>query len=141
MSRRTLFLAILVLALLFAPMRTHAQTESILDFHSDISISPNGAMHVIETIRVFAARRQIRHGIYRDFPTTYFDRLGRRYVVDFRLLGATCDGTAEDTRLQPQDNGQRIYLGQQNFLLRIGKPKGIERMLKFFEELHGYYSH
>jgi uncharacterized membrane protein YgcG len=120
MSRRTLFLAILVLALLFAPMRTYAQTESILDFHSDISISPNGTMHVIETIRVFAARRQIRHGIYRDFPTTYFDRLGRRYVVDFRLLGATCDGTAEDTRLQPQDNGQRIYLGQQNFLL----PKG-----------------
>lgn len=138
MPRRLFLFAILVSALLLAPQHLCAQTESILDFHSDISLSPDGTMHVIETIRV-NTRSQIRHGIYREFPTTYFDRLGKRYVVGFQFLGATRDGAPESTRLLPQSNGQRIYLGQQNLLL----PKGehtytieylTNRQLGFFKD-------
>ena len=41
---------------------------------------------VIETIAVRAEGRNIRRGIYRDFPTTYEDRLGNRIRVSFDVL-------------------------------------------------------
>jgi len=122
MPRRLLFfLTLLFAASLCAPLHCRAQIESILDYHSDITVNPDTSLHVTETITVFANNNQIRHGIYRDFPTTYSDYLGNRYAVSFRLLGATRDGAPETTRLTDLSNGQRIYLGQQNFLLPRGQ--------------------
>jgi hypothetical protein len=46
-----------------------AQSERILDFHSDITLNAEGAFLVRESITVNAAGAQIRHGMYRDFPT------------------------------------------------------------------------
>jgi uncharacterized membrane protein YgcG len=121
MFRRLLIFLTLFGAPLCAPPRGLAQTESILDYHSDITIDPDTSLHVTETITVLANNKQIRHGIYRDFPTTYSDYLGNRYAVGFRLLGATRDGAPETTRLADLSNGQRIYLGQENFLLPAGR--------------------
>ena len=106
MSRRLLFFLMLLAASLCAPPLCLAQTESILDYHSDITVDPDTSLHVTETITVFANNNQIRHGIYRDFPTTYSDELGNRYAVGFRLLGATRDGAPETTRLTDLSNGQ-----------------------------------
>ena len=41
-----------------------------------------------ETITVVAADDEIKHGIFRDFPTSYRDRLGRVVHVDFVVLSA-----------------------------------------------------
>ena len=60
-----------LVAVLVCCWPSHAQTEQILDFHSDITLQEDSTLEVTETITVFAAGNQIRHGIYRDFPTTY----------------------------------------------------------------------
>jgi uncharacterized membrane protein YgcG len=121
MSRRVIFFGFLCLALLAASLPARAQTESIRDFHSDVTLKADGTMQVIETIRVYSTNRQIRHGIYRDFPTTYSDQLGNRYVVGFHVFAATLDGFSETFRLQPQSNGQRVYLGDPKFIVSVGE--------------------
>ena len=97
------------------------QQETILDYHSDITVDSGGGMRVAETIRFVSAGQQIRHGIYRDFPTRYTDRLGNSYVVGFTLAGAACDGSSVETRLEDQSNGKRIYLGSSSYLLPHGE--------------------
>ncbi len=71
------------LALLVLPVLAGAD-ERILDFHSDIEVRSDGVIEVTETIRVRAEGRQIRRGIYRDYPTRYLDRHRNRVVVDFK---------------------------------------------------------
>jgi hypothetical protein len=43
--------------------------ERILSYRSDIAVRADGVLDVTETIRVNAEGAEIRHGIYRDFPT------------------------------------------------------------------------
>ncbi len=109
------------LALLSFAGSARAQMEQILDYHSDIQLRDDGMMMVQETIRVVSAGQQIRHGIYRDFPTRYSDRLGNRYSVGFNLIGATCDGAPEETRIENRSNGVRIYLGSAKYYVQPGE--------------------
>jgi uncharacterized membrane protein YgcG len=96
-------------------------TEQILDFHSDVTLQPDSSLQVAETIAVFAANVQINHGIYRDFPTRYTDHFNNKYVVDFRMLGATCDSAAEQFRVEDVSNGKRIYLGDPATVVQRGR--------------------
>ena len=79
--------------LLLLPFSAKAQSESILDYHSDVQVHDDGRMEVRETIRVRSAGDRIRHGIYRDFLTRYTDRLGNRYVVGFLIGRDPAPGT------------------------------------------------
>lgn len=111
-----------VLAMLLAGICTsaQAQTERILDFHSDITIADDAAMQVTETIRVHAEGDQIRHGIYRDFPTDYRDGTGNRVHVDFEPMALTRDGSGEPFHTEQKGNGVRVYFGDANTLLESG---------------------
>lgn len=140
MSRRLLCLcgALYVVGGLCASS-AKAQEERILDYHSDIQVQDDGAMLVRETIHVQSARDQIRHGIYRDFPTRYQDRLGNRYVVGFEVLAATRDGAPEEFRVENLSNGKRVYLGRKEYFLRIGEHTysityATSRQLGFFRD-------
>src|SRR5882724_3265986 len=118
---------------------TRAQTERIRDFHSDIHLLDDGTLLVKETVTVFSTGSLIRHGIYREFPTRYKDRLGNNYVVGFRWLGATCDGHEETSRLEDYSNGERIYLGDKNSYLAHGQHTyelqySTNRQLGFFTD-------
>lgn len=109
--RHPIVLRLLCLAALaLCALDAHA-AERILDYHSDITLAADGGMLVTETIRVQADGSQIRHGIYRDFPTDYRDRERHRYQVGFEVLGATRDGAREDWHSERQSNGVRVYLG------------------------------
>ena len=115
------------------------QYERILDFDSQIEVRQDATMAVTETIRVVSNQNAIRHGIYRDFPTHYTDRLGNQYVVGFDLLGATCDGAPESTRVEDYSNGKRIYLGSSNVMLPAGEHEytityTTDRQLGFFSD-------
>ena len=93
----TWFGSLLVLACAFLLVSiAAAQTERIPFYHSDIKVQDDGTMLVREMIRVVSNGDQIRHGIYRDFPTHYTDRLGNHYVVGFKLLAATRDGARKN---------------------------------------------
>ena len=116
----------------------HAQSESIRDFHSDIRLLDDGTLLVKETITVYSNGSQIRHGIYRDFPTHYKDRLGNHYVVGFQLNGALRDGSAEISRVEDYFNGKRIYLGDRTSFVSRGEHTyeisySTNRQLGFFQ--------
>ena len=61
----------------------------------------DGSLTVRETIRVRAEGRNIRRGIYRDFPTIYPAADGRQIVVGFTFESATRDGQEEPWRTEP----------------------------------------
>jgi hypothetical protein len=111
----------LLLCASLCSISAHAQAERILDFHSDIRVREDATMQVVETIRVISTGNQIRHGIYRDFPTRYTDRLGNRYVVGLDVSAATRDGLPEEIRVEDRATGKRIYLGRPDFLVPSGE--------------------
>jgi len=97
------------------------RVERILQFDSEIWIHRDGALSVRETIEVNAARRDIRHGIYRDFPTLYNDRYGTRYTVGFAIEEITRDGKPEPYHTERRANGIRVYIGSKNVDLPPGR--------------------
>ena len=116
---RVLLLVFCLFGIAFGAIDAHA-AERILDYHSDIILAADGGMQVTETVRVQAEGAQIRHGIYRDFPTDYRDRQHHLYHVGFAVLGATRDGAPESWRTERQSNGVRVYLGDEATLVTPG---------------------
>jgi uncharacterized membrane protein YgcG len=122
------------------PQRTrNADFEQIYDFHSDITLQPDSTLVVTETIDVFAAGLQIRHGIYREFPTSYTDAFNNKYAVGFQMLGATLDGASEHFRVEDYSNGKRIYLGDPGLFVQRGRhvytlTYTTNRQLGFFKD-------
>jgi hypothetical protein len=106
---------------LLAALSVRAQSERIPDFHSDITLEDDASLQVTETITVISAGNKIRHGIFRDFPTSYTDPHNNRYVVGFQMLSATRDSVPEQFRVEDQFNGKRIYLGNPNALVAPGR--------------------
>ncbi|HLJ53089.1 MAG TPA: DUF2207 domain-containing protein, partial [Rhizomicrobium sp.] len=120
-----------VLALLFALLALPAVgqendsqagdgSERITSFDSDITVARNGTLSVTETIAVYANGEQIRHGIYRDFPTRYTDKNGASVHVRFDVTSVTRDGHAEPYATESIDNGVRVRIGDKNTLIETG---------------------
>jgi uncharacterized membrane protein YgcG len=95
--------------------------EKILSFDSLITVQPDGTLVVSETIRVRAEGRNIRRGIYREFPTIYPGKDGRQVIVGFAFETATRDGRPEPWRTEQVGNGVRIYLGSASVMLSPGE--------------------
>ena len=132
-------LAVLCAAFSIFSLPSRAQTEQILDFHSDLTLQEDSSLLVTETITVFAAGRQIRHGIYREFPTHYRDTFQNRYSVSFQMLSATRDSADEPFRVEDYGNGKRIYLGNSNAMVPGGRhvytiSYTTNRQLGFFKD-------
>ena len=128
----------LVASIVLFAHAVHAQ-ERILDFHSDITLTADATMLVDETIRVHAEGQQIRHGIYRDFPTDYRDRYGNRVHVDFEPTALTRDGADEPYHTEALSNGVRVYFGSESTLLDPGDYTYVlryrtTRQLGFFKD-------
>ena len=68
MVRLVRLLAVLF-GMLFLAQAAHA--EYIQSFHADIVVDKAGPLTVAETIEISIEHNQVRHGIYRDFPTTF----------------------------------------------------------------------
>jgi uncharacterized membrane protein YgcG len=128
----------IVLVLLVALPLLASADERILEFHSDITVMQDGWLEVTETIRVRAEGDRIRRGIYREFPTEYFDRLGNRYVVDFQPLAVFRNGAPEAFHAVKDRNGVRTYFGQSDRYIDPGVHVyqfryRASRMLGYFE--------
>jgi uncharacterized membrane protein YgcG len=92
------------------PAAAHAE-ERIGRYSSDVRVEKDGALDVTETIEVNAEGVAIRHGIYRDFPTT------RRVMgqpgshVGFKVLDVHRDGQAEPFAIEGIKGGVRVRIG------------------------------
>ena len=138
--RKSALLALLLLAI----ARVASADERILAFDSDIAVDADASMHVDETIRVHAEGDQIRHGIYRDFPTFYKDRYGNRVHVDFDPVSVTRDGRDEPFHTENQVNGVRVYFGSADTTLDPGDYTYVfhyrtNRQLGFFDGFDELY--
>ena len=134
---------LLVLTCLFSSGMAYA-SEGILSYHSDILVRVDGSMLVTETIRVRAEGRQIRRGIYRDFPTTYKDRFGNRYRVTFDVLDVFRNDASEPFHIEDRSNGVRVYMGDANRSLQPGVYEyrlryHTTRQLGFFDDYDELY--
>src|SRR5215467_10233767 len=101
--RRAAALVAASIALLAMPARAD---ERITDYSSDVRVAQTGALTVTETITVNSEGDRIHHGIYRDFPTTYTDRVGGRVHVGFDVLSVSMDGHDEPYSVESIDAGE-----------------------------------
>lgn len=95
--------------------------ERILSFVSDVTVNPDASITVHETITVNAENNQIRHGIFRDFPTTYTDRNGVQVKVGFDVLDVSRDGHGEPWSREWQGNGVRLKIGDKDVYVDYGQ--------------------
>jgi len=122
LTRVTLIAAILSsLALLLPAHSRGADDEKILSFHSDIAVNADASMLVGETISVRSAQRQIKRGIYREFPTGYSDRYGNQHRVGFQVVRVLRDGKPEAYHCESCPNGVRVYIGRRDVFLPPGE--------------------
>lgn len=108
------------IVLLLMPFSVLA-AERIVEFDSDIVIEPSGELEVTETITVVAEGDEIRRGIYRDFPTRYEHRSGRRVTVPLDVVSVQRNGRPEDWHTESISNGVRIYFGSADRMLDHGE--------------------
>ena len=119
-------LAVVLLALpLGATAADHGDTvvldERILSFISDVKIEQSGDLDVTETIRLTSTGDQIKHGINRDFPTSYRTSYGQTTSVGFTVLSVDLDGKPEHYELLNQSNGVRVRIGDAATMLDPGE--------------------
>ena len=80
-----------LLTFLLLPLSAGAQ-EKIHLFSSRATLLADSSLEVREDITVNVEGRQIRRGIYRDFPTTYTAPSGRTVRVGFDVRETLLDG-------------------------------------------------
>jgi hypothetical protein len=136
--------AILVAAFFASSLVRASADERITNYDSKIEVARNGALTVTETISVIAEGDRIRHGIYRDFPTTYTDKFGRRVHVGFDVLRVVRDGHEEPYDLSSIDSGQRIKVGSADSYVPNGPHTyaityATDRQIGFFRDYDELY--
>jgi uncharacterized membrane protein YgcG len=117
--------------------------ERALSFHSDITVHEDASLTVKETIQVVSEGREIKHGIYRGFPTRYSRLWGNR-TVGFTVLDVLRDGQPEKYFQKPIFNGVRIYIGDQDAFIPPGEHTytlvyKTDRQLGFFKDYDELY--
>jgi len=123
---------------------TVSAEERITRFSSDITINQDASLLVTETIAVRAEGRKIRRGIYRDFPTTYEDRMGNRIRVRFEVLEVRRNDVPEPWSIENLSNGVRVRIGSADRFLDTGAhvyaiTYRTTRQLGFFDEYDELY--
>lgn len=111
-------------------------SRQILHFDSHVQIHPDTSMTVTETITYETGVR--RHGIVREFPTTYHDTQGNTIKVDFQVLEVLRDHKPEPYHIKSVTNGEKIYIGKKDHYLSPGVYTYVikyrtDRQLGFFE--------
>jgi uncharacterized membrane protein YgcG len=104
-----------------------AAEERITTYVSDVAIQPDSSLEVTETIDIVSEGNQIRHGIYRDFPTLYRGPNGSRVRVGFEFLGAERDGQPEPAVVEPLSNGVRMKIGDADTFIDPGEHRYVIR--------------
>ncbi|MFW6122712.1 MAG: DUF2207 domain-containing protein [Thermodesulfobacteriota bacterium] len=120
------------------------QAERILSFRSHIVVHADASLTVTEKITVNCARREIKRGIVRDFPTRYRNRFGNTVRVGFDVKKVLRDGRPEPYHLKAALNGEKIYIGQKDVYLKPGVytytiTYETNRQLGFFEDFDELY--
>ncbi len=103
------------------------ETDRILLFDSYITVTGNGKLEVVETIRVYngnggsySGNDEIKRGIRRSFPTKYVNKLGLISKTGFKVKEVLLNGKAELYELRKAPNGIDVYIGNSMLMLDRG---------------------
>jgi hypothetical protein len=110
-----------LLAAFLLSATTAGASETIKNYHSEITVDYDSSMTVTETITVTSEGDKIKHGIYRDFPTQYKGLTGIRHTVGFTVVSVLKDGSPESYHIEKRSNGKRVYIGKANVTLKPGE--------------------
>src|SRR5579862_4629865 len=125
---RLMRLLAFVLLIAGAAVRPASAVEHILHFLSDVTVERDGDLYVTETIRVKVEQfGTIKHGILRDFPTTYTRPDGSRVVVGFTVQSVTLDGANDPWSNEAMANGVRVRIGSAATTLSTGEHEFVIR--------------
>lgn len=134
----------ILFALIFMMTSLAHASEVIHLFDVKAQVLSSGEVKIREDITVTAENNQIRHGIYRDFPTDYTDRMGNLVRVVFSLDGIFRDGNPEPYHINSLDNGLRIYIGDADTYVSGGEHRytlaySVQRVVGFFDTYDEFY--
>lgn len=118
---------------------TYYNKEEILDYDIEMHVNEDATMDVTETITVNAMGQEIQHGIYRDFPTQYKNKL-----VTFKINKVTLDGDKVDFTTESVDRGVRIKIGSSDEYVTQGQHTYVidyttERQMFFEDDYNELY--
>jgi uncharacterized membrane protein YgcG len=145
-AMRTARLLAFALLIAGATVQPASAVEHILHFLSDVTVERDGDLDVTETIRVKVEQfGTIKHGILRDFPTTYTRPDGSRVVVGFAMQSVTLDGANEPWSTEEgMANGVRVRIGTAATTLSVGEHEFViryrtNRQIGFFPDYDELY--
>lgn len=111
-------------------------SDRILNFHTDVTVQPDGQLKILETITVYNGsgnyspdidysthtdpNNDIQRGIVRDFPTRYKGKDGFWQTVGFKLNKVLLNGNPSPYNSENLDNGIRILVGESDKWLADG---------------------
>jgi uncharacterized membrane protein YgcG len=122
---RLLAFALLIACAMAQPA---SAVEHILRFVSDVTVERDGDLDVTETIRVKVEPfGTIKHGILRDFPTTYTRPDGTRVAVGFTVQSVTLDGVNDPWITEGMANGVRVRIGSAATTVLAGEHEFVIR--------------
>ncbi len=94
--------------------------ERITDFSVDIKIEEDASVLVTENITVVSTGDQIKRGIFRQIPLRFNSPNGERVVMKLEIISVQKDGREEPYRPEMSSGEAKIYIGQQDVMLRPG---------------------
>lgn len=95
--------------------------EKIIDFSSTVVVSPQGLMTVREDITVQVEHREIRRGIFRNFPTDYRDDSGKLHRMKFDVQEVLLDGSPVEYSTSREGGDIRLRIGDPSRLVEKGE--------------------
>lgn len=133
-NRIAVFLGMFFLSSLYA-----FSEEAIRNLDIEIKVEKDGEIVITENYDVWAESNQIRHGIYRDFPTDYRDTEERPVHTGFHVIKVLRDGFTEPYHTERQDNGMRVYIGSKDTFVQAGSHTyqltfTTDRQISFFPD-------
>ncbi len=144
MISRILLLILCAASSAFAAPVPGANNERITLFNSAIIVNKDASLDVQETIAVLCQGRIFKRGIFREFPTIYYDKHGTLYQVRFTLKDVRRDGKSEPYTIERMTNGVRIKIGNSEVFLDPGLHTytityNVTRELGFFKDYDELY--
>ncbi len=110
-----------VLCLVLALAHPAGAEEAIRNFVSDVTVGTDGTLTVRETLTFNVEGYEIKHGIKRDFPTSYRDRYGQQVNVGFDVVSVERDGQKEPYSSSYLNNGIELKIGSADVFLDDGQ--------------------
>ena len=129
--------ALLILAAALAASAVQA-AEEILSYDVVVEVRKDGALDVTETIRVTVEGRDIKRGIYRDFPVEYREEDGRTSLATFEVLDVRRNGQAEPYVRQRTGAYARARIGDKDVFLPRGSEQVYELTYRTSGQLRSY---